>query len=156
METESVIHSTFVIERHYPVAPERVFTALAEPDRKRRWFAEVRGLGMQQFDMDFQVGGIERSSFRLTSGPFSGGIVANRTTYLDIVDNRRIVIAYSMAMDGRRFSASLATFELLPDETGTRLVFTEQGAYFESSDGPQMRQEGWRKHLENLAAELAG
>ena len=31
------------------------------------------------------------------------------------------------------------------------LVFTDQGAYFEGADGPKMREDGWRKMLEELA-----
>jgi hypothetical protein len=45
--------------------------------------------------------------------------------------------------------------ELLPADRGTDLIFTEQAAFFEGADGPQMRQEGWAKLLESLARELA-
>ena len=34
-------------------------------------------------------------------------------------------------------------------------MFTEQAAFFEGADGPQMREDGWRKLLDQLAAELA-
>ena len=37
MSQKSVTHSTFVIERYFPASPERVFAALADPARKRRW-----------------------------------------------------------------------------------------------------------------------
>ena len=40
MSEPSVTHATFVIERSYPKAPGRVFAAFADPDKKRRWFAE--------------------------------------------------------------------------------------------------------------------
>ena len=60
-----------------------------------------------------------------------------------------------MSLGDRRFSASLATFEFLPVDGGTDLVFTEQGAYFEGADGPKMREEGWAQLLGNLARELA-
>ena len=79
----------------------------------------------------------------------------NHTTYQDIVPNRRIVFAYTMTIGDRRMSASLATFEFVPADQGTDLIFTQQGAFFEGADGPQMREEGWRKLLEKLAAELA-
>ena len=59
MEERSVIHSTFVIERSYPATPERVFTAFADPAKKRRWFVDDRGIGVEGFEMDFRVGGSE-------------------------------------------------------------------------------------------------
>jgi uncharacterized protein YndB with AHSA1/START domain len=52
-------------------------------------------------------------------------------------------------------SASLATFELLPAEAGTDLIFTEQGAFFAGSDSPEMRRGGWEELLGRLARELA-
>jgi uncharacterized protein YndB with AHSA1/START domain len=50
---------------------------------------------------------------------------------------------------------TLATVELLPTDAGTDLIFTHQGAFFEGSGGPAMREEGWRKLLDNLSAELS-
>jgi uncharacterized protein YndB with AHSA1/START domain len=155
MSEPSVVHSTFVIERSFPVPPEQVFAALADPAKKRRWFAETDGFQVREFEMDFRVGGTEHSRFKIGEGPHQGTACANDTTYQDIVPNHRVVIAYTMTLGDYRMSASLATFELLPTEKGTDLIFTEQGAYFEHSDGPQMRQDGWRSILEKLAKELA-
>ena len=75
--------------------------------------------------------------------------------YLDIVAGVRIVMAQTMAMDGRRFSASLLTFEFRENGRGTELVFTHQAGFFEGADGPQMRRHGWGVLLDSLAAELA-
>ena len=151
----AVTHTTFVIERHYPTTPERVFAAFSDPAKKRRWFAEGEGFKVEEFEMDFRVGGSERARFRVEGGRMKDSVFANATTYQDIVDNRRIVVAYTMSAGDKRISASLATFEFLPAETGTDLIFTEQAAFFEGADGPQMREAGWQQLLEALGKELA-
>lgn len=155
MEERSVTHNTFVIERSYPATPERVFAAFADPTKKRRWFAESESHEVEEFEMDFRVGGNERARYRFKEGtPLTGTTLTNDTRYEDIVPNRRIVIASTMALGDKRISASLATVELLPSEEGTDLVLTHQGAFFEGADGPQMREAGWRHLLEQLAKEL--
>lgn len=158
MEQPNVTHSTFVIERTYPAAPERVFAAFADPAKKRRWYADGHATSdTEAFEMDFRVGGQERTVYRMNAGtPFPGAILESDGAYQDIVPNRRVVIANTMTLSGHRFSASLITAEFLPAENGTNLIFTHQGAFFEGSDGPQMREAGWRKLLDHLAESLAG
>jgi uncharacterized protein YndB with AHSA1/START domain len=154
MEKQSVIHSTFVIERSYPTAPERVFAAFADPARKRRWFVESDRHDLERYELDFRVGGREFARFRFKEGsPVAGMVCTNEGGHLDIVPNRRIVTASTMTLGDHCISASLATFEFLPSAAGTDLIFTHQGAFFEGADGPEMREEGWRKLLERLSAE---
>lgn len=154
-QQRSVTHSTFVIERSYSVTPERVFAAFSDPAKKRRWFAGAETRSAKKFEMDFRVGGRDHASYRMSeSSPFPGVVLSNDTTYQDIVPNRRIVIAYTMTLGENRISSSLATFELLATEKGTNLIFTDQGAYFEGSDGPKMREGGWQQLLESLGSEL--
>ena len=150
MEERSVIHSTFVIERNYPVSPERVFDAFADPAKKRRWFVDGGGNQVEHYEMDFRVGGKEHARFG-HSGPVKGMVFTNEATYQDIVPNRRIVLGSKMAVGDKCISASLVTVEFLPSETGTDLILTHQGAFFEGADGPEMRQAGWHKLLERLA-----
>lgn len=153
----SVVHRTFNIERTYPTSPSRVFSAFADSATKRRWFAEGEGFEVREFTADFRVGGREVSRCRFKSGPPPGHTsseMRNDTVYQDIVPDRRIVLAYTMAIGEKRISASLATLELVPAGDGTRLTFTEQGAFFEGADGPELREKGWRGLLEALGREL--
>jgi uncharacterized protein YndB with AHSA1/START domain len=157
MQERTVTHSTFVIERSYRFLPEHVFSAFSDSTKKRRWYAAGRPVLLEEFEMDFRPGGRDRAVYRFPEGSlFPGAALLYETTYLDIVPERRIVFAYAMSLGGRCVSGSLVTFEFLRSDTGTDLVFTEQGAYFEGADGPQMREEGWRKLLERLAEGLAG
>jgi len=158
MPDQPIAHSTYTIERNYPVSPNRVFAAFADPAKKRRWFAEGENTELKTFEMDFQVGGRERRSFAFKGKgtPMEGVVFTNETTYQDIVPNSRIVLAYTMAVNDKRISASLSSFELVPSENGTKLIYTEQAAFFEGADGPQMREAGWSHLFDGLGKHLAG
>ena len=147
MEKPTVIHSTFVIERSYPKPPEAVFSAFADTVKKRRWFADGDNHEVEEFVMDFRVGGAELLRYRLgPDTPFPGVAIINESLYQDIVINQRVVTASVMSLGAKRISASLVTIELLPSSRGTDLICTHQGAFFEGSDGPKLREGGWR-HL---------
>jgi uncharacterized protein YndB with AHSA1/START domain len=150
MTERSVTHATFTIERTYDAASEKVFAAFADPTAKRRWFVEGEGWHIDEFEMDFRPGGIETSVFRFGDGPTG----RNDTVYQDIVENHRIIAAYTMTIGGNRISASLATTELEPAGAGTRLTYTEQGAFLDGHDNAAQRESGCRGLLEALAAEL--
>jgi uncharacterized protein YndB with AHSA1/START domain len=155
MIEQSVVHSTFVIERSYPKPPEVVFSAFADQGKKRRWFAEAPTHDIEEFEMDFRVGGAERLVYRFKEGtPFPGVAITNDGSYQDIVPDKRIVSASTMTLGDKRISTSLVTVEFLPADKGTDLICTHQGAFYEGSDGPQMREAGWRFLLEQLAKDL--
>jgi uncharacterized protein YndB with AHSA1/START domain len=155
MEEQSAIHNTFVIERSYPASPERVFAAFADPVKKRRWFGENEKHDVEEFEMDFRVGGAERARYRMNARtPFEGVTIASDGYYQDIVPNRRVVVSSAMSFADKRISAALVTVELLPTAEGTDVILTHQGAFFEGADGPEMREAGWRLLLDRLAAEL--
>jgi uncharacterized protein YndB with AHSA1/START domain len=145
MTQHSVTHATFVIERTYPVSPARVFQAFADPDLKRRWFGADEMPNVHH-ELDFRVGGQEINR----GGPPDGPIYTYLAVYQDIVPEQRIVTTYAMDMGETRISASVATFELTPEGSGTRLVLTEQGAYLDGHDTPEQREHGTRVLLDNL------
>lgn len=146
----TVAHSTFRVERFYPHTPSRVFHAFADKETVRRWRVQDEGCEIFEFSFDFRVGGAEVSRFSFGGGPE----IRLDAEFQDIVPGQRIVFSYRMAMGAATFSVSLTTVELLPSGDGTRLVYTEQGAFFGGPDTAQGREEGSRLLLEKLAAEL--
>jgi uncharacterized protein YndB with AHSA1/START domain len=150
MTERSVTHATFVIERTYDASPARVFAAWANPATKARWFAGPADWESGRYELDFRVGGRERAS----GGPPGGPVHIYEACYHDIVPDRRIVLTYDMYLDGTRISVSLATVEFRPEGAGTRLVFTEQGAFLDGYDDPAQREQGTRDLLDALATAL--
>ena len=152
MTDRSVTHATFTIERTYSAAPARVFKAFADLESKKAWFKgppEWEHLG---HTLDFRVGGreVERG------GPKEGPVHAFDAIYLDIVPDQRIVFAYDMHLGDRRISVSLTTVVMEPAGKGTKLTFTEQGAFLDGWDRPADREQGTQGLLDALGAYLGG
>lgn len=133
-----IAHATFAMERTYPQSAPRIFAAFSNSESKRAWFAEGDGWIVESFEADFRVGGREVSRFRLGGGP----LMSNDTCYQDIVEDQRLVFVYTMAVEGRRISSSLASIELFPQPHGTRLLYTEQGQFFDGRDQAADRKKG--------------
>jgi uncharacterized protein YndB with AHSA1/START domain len=142
-----VEHDTFVIERKYEVSPERAFAAWADPEAKARWYVDPD----VQLELDFRVGGRERSR---GTAP-DGRAYRYEALYQDIVSAQRIVYTYDMFLEGTRISVSLATVEFTTvGDSGTHMVFTEQGAFLDGHESPAGRAEGMGSLLDALDKEL--
>jgi uncharacterized protein YndB with AHSA1/START domain len=148
MSDRSIVHADFVIERTFPAAPAKVFAAWADPKIKARWFGDP---GSPSAVFDFSVGGREYSAGR---GP-DGSEYTFDLRYLNIVPHNRIVYAYDMTIRGKPISASLAAIELIPSGTGTRMIVTEHGAYFDGLDNVGQREAGTIHLIGALEQELA-
>ena len=75
--------------------------------------------------------------------------------YYDIVPDHRIVYSYEMYSGESRMSVSLATVEMVPVQDGTKLTYTEHGAFLDGIDKPEAREEGTTWLLDNLGKYLA-
>ena len=147
MSERSVEHATFTVRRTYEASPARVFAAWADPEAKARWFGGGRA---EEHELEFRLGGRE---FSRGSAP-NGQTYTYEARYQDIVPDERIVYAYDLQLDEARISVSLGTVQLEPEGDGTRLTYTEQGAYLDGLDEPEAREQGTGGLLDALEAEL--
>ncbi|MBX5172888.1 hypothetical protein HJB84_23975 [Rhizobium sp. NZLR1b] len=138
-------HRSITIERVFSNCVDHVWAAWAIPEKKKAWFGE--GLA----ECDFREGGAERSSFVTDMGTHT-----NQTHYFEIKESKRIVFAYSMALNGRIHTVSLATLLFSDHGGGTKLTYVEQLCVIPPSDGAEGREHGWSALLDGLESYLAG
>ena len=150
MSKPTVTHDTFTLERVYDASPARVFAAFSQPELKSQWFNAPEEWGPDERTMDFRIGGRETS----VGGPKGGPVHSFEALYQDIVPNQRIIYSYDMHIDSTRISISLTTIEFVANGKGTRLTFTEQGAYLDGHDNPAERKHGTGELLNALGAYL--
>jgi uncharacterized protein YndB with AHSA1/START domain len=150
MATQSAQHATFTIERTFDFPPALVFRAFADPSAKAKWFGGPKEWDKHRGEFEFRVGGRERVS----GGPKGGTQHTFDAIYQDIVPDARIVYSYSLELDDKRISVSLATIEFTANGKGTKLTLTEQGVFLDGYDDAGSREAGTRGLLEKLAAAL--
>lgn len=139
MNERFVKHGTFVVERIYAAPPERVYQAWADPIAKAKWFSKPE-------IFEFQVGGREYSR----GGPPEGPVFTFDASYQELVPEQRIVYTYTLDSGDVRVSVSITTVEFIKVEDGTKLIFTEQGAFFDGHDTPEIREHGTNIMLDTL------
>lgn len=154
MSARSVTHATFSLERTYDASPARVFSAFADPEVKKRWFASPEEWETVEESMDFRVGGREVNRGGPKGGPNDSPAMSFESHYRDIVPDERIIYTYFMHSNEKLISVSLATIELEPEGAGTKLTLTEQGAFLDGYDDPGLRERGTRELLDALGREL--
>jgi uncharacterized protein YndB with AHSA1/START domain len=152
MTARSVVHDTFTIERTYPAAPSRVFAAFASAEAKNIWgdTGDIESAPGADSEFDFRVGGRERFG-----NVYEGTTYRYDALYYDIVPDQRIVYSYEMYAGDARISVSIATIEFAKSAEGTALTYTEQGAFLDGIDNPDLRRQGTTDMLDNLTGYLA-
>lgn len=137
-QKSSLRHGHFVIERRLTASPAQVYAAWATPAAKARWFVGPDNWDKSNHKLDFRVGGQESVS----GGPKGGPVHYYKATIADIVPDERIVWTYDMHLDEVRISVSLVTVEFRTEGKGTHMIYTEHGAFLDSFDKPEVREEG--------------
>jgi uncharacterized protein YndB with AHSA1/START domain len=142
-------HGAFSLTRDFPHPPSKVYRAFADPKAKARWFSGDEWTPVQR-EMDLRVGGRE-----VLKGRWRSGMVTTfEAVYLDIVPEERLVYAYTMHVNERKISISLATVEIAAASEGSRLKITEHGAFLDGFEDNGGRERGTRDLIERLAKSL--
>lgn len=150
MKSEGIAHGAFTLKNLYPVRPERVYRAWINPDIKARWFTGPEDWDLVKRELDVSVGGIEILHGRLNHRDLETIYTAR---YHAIDANQRMVYVYDMHLNGVHHSVSLATVEFIPREAGTSMVYNEQIAFLDGTDGVQgtdSRKRGTSAHFERF------
>jgi uncharacterized protein YndB with AHSA1/START domain len=101
---QTVVHSTFVVEKSYPKPVETVFAVFADAAKKRRWFAGEDAHTIEKYSLDFREGGREFLRYRGSEGtPVAGMQLTNEGEFHDILPGERIVESMTMQLGENRF-----------------------------------------------------
>lgn len=151
MSEPSVEHGSFTIERKFDAPPALVYSAFATEKGKQAWFSGPSGKwSLEDRAFDFRNGGSET----LTGKWKSGMVTTFDAHYHDIVPNERIVYSYTMHVDSKKISVSLATIAFKKAGGGTLLTLTEQGAFLDGHNDAGSRERGTIELVDKLEAAI--
>lgn len=140
----TVLHSTFTLQRTYPVPAARVFAAWADPASKARWFV---GDGTTH-ELEFRPGG--RETVIREGEP----TLRFESAYHEIAADERIVYTSTMHADDRLTTISMTTVQFVDSADGCELTLTEQGTYLDGQEQPEWREQGTSDWLDALGKAL--
>jgi uncharacterized protein YndB with AHSA1/START domain len=140
-----VTHSTFTLERRYPVSVERVFEAFATPVARKRWMAQGA-----EHSLDFVVGGLET----VKGVDPDGRALTYEARFAEIVPNERILTTSTLHTGDRLSTVSVTSVEFRAGDADTVVVLTEHGMYLPGQEKPEWREHGTAQQLDTLAGEL--
>ena len=152
MSDRDVVHNTVVVRRLLEAAPERVYRAWTDAALLERWYVPGdERWSAKILEHDFRVGGGKRITF----GPPDETFVED-CHYVDIVPNRRICYAMTIARGSTRITVSMVTVELTARGGRCEVRVTDQVALLDGGDTARDRERGWGETLDKLPAVVAG
>lgn len=126
---------TVALERHYPVAPEKVWRAWTDPKALSRWFGPGEPDSVTRAELDVRPGGRYTVAFRTQDGEEHcvSGI------YEEVLINRRLVLSWAWQSTPDRVSR--VRIELRPNGAGTDMSFRHDRFFDQAArDG---HERGW-------------
>ena len=144
MEQRLATKPSLALQRHYPVAPEKVWRAWTDAEAVKRWWGPGPGEPVSLAELDVRVGG----RFRIVFGGPDGKMHECAGVYKEVVPNRKLVFTWHWPNSTpERVSVVTIVFEAVG--TGTELVFKHEQLFDEKARDDHKR--GWSASLDKLA-----
>jgi uncharacterized protein YndB with AHSA1/START domain len=148
MEQRLAERPSLNLQRHYPVAPEKVWRAWTDPEAVKRWWGPMPGEPVSVAELDVRVGG----RFRIVFGGPEGKDNECAGTYKEVVPNRKLVFTWSWP-NTTPDRISVVTIELVRSGSGTDLLFRHEQLFDEAARDGHKR--GWTGSLDKLGEFLS-
>ena len=131
------------LQRHYPVAPEKVWRAWTDPQAVKRWWGPTPGEPVSLAELDVRVGG----RFRIVFGGPDGKMHECAGVYQEVVPNRKLVFTWHWPNSTpERISVVTIVFKEVNGETD--LLFKHEQLFDEKARDDHKR--GWSASLDKL------
>ncbi len=148
MEPRLAEKPSLTLNRHYPVAPEKVWRAWTDAQAIKRWWGPGPGEPVSLAELDVRVGG----RFRIVFGGPDGKMHECAGVYQEVVPNRKLVFTWSWPNSTpERVSVVTIVFKEVNGET--ELVFKHEQLFDEKARDDHRR--GWSASLDKLEGFLA-
>ena len=131
------------LNRHYPVAPEKVYRAWTDPQAIKRWWGPGGHDPVSLAELDVRVGG----RFRIVFGGPDGRAHEVQGVYKEVVPSRRLAFTWTWP-NSTPERESLVTITLRAAAGGTELDFRHEQLFDETVRDNHRR--GWTESLAKL------
>jgi uncharacterized protein YndB with AHSA1/START domain len=143
MEQRLAEKPSLSLQRHYPVAPEKVWRAWTDPQALAKWWGPGPGEPVSLAELDVRVGG----RFRIVFGGPDGKMHECAGVYQEVVPNRKLVFTWSWPNSTpERVSVVTIIFKDLNGKT--ELIFKHEQLFDEKARDDHKR--GWTATLDKL------
>jgi uncharacterized protein YndB with AHSA1/START domain len=131
------------LNRHYPVAPEKVWRAWTDPQAVKQWWGPGPGHSVSVAELDVRVGG----RFRIVFGGAEGRDHECAGVYREVVPNRKLVFTWTWPKTTPE-RESLVTIVFKTAGKGTELDFRHEELFDETVRDDHKR--GWSSCFDKL------
>ena len=143
MEQRLAEKPSLSLQRHYPVAPEKVWRAWTDPQALAKWWGPGPGEPVSLAELDVRVGG----RFRIVFGGPDGKMHECAGTYQEVVPHRKLVFTWHWP-NSTPERVSLVTIVFEAVGKATELAFKHEQLFDEKARDDHKR--GWSASLDKL------